>query len=59
MSLDIPKNLDIPGILYSAALVGGGLAGFIRKGSIMSGVAGGGLGTLAAYGAYQVILWRV
>jgi len=46
-------GLDIPGICYSAFLAGGGIMGFIQKGSVMSGVAGVSLGTLAGYGAYQ------
>jgi len=39
---------------YAAAVAAGGIIGYVKKGSIMSGAMGVGFGALAAYGGYQV-----
>ncbi len=38
---------------YAAAVTAGGVMGYVKKGSIMSGVMGLTFGSLAGYGAYQ------
>jgi len=43
---------DIPGFVYSAIVLAGGVMGYVKKGSVPSLVAGGGSGLLLAYGAY-------
>ena len=44
---------DNVGYAYAAAVAAGGLIGFIKKGSVMSGAAGVIVGGLAGFGAYQ------
>ena len=44
---------DYVGYLYAAAVATGGLMGYVKKGSLMSGLAGLAFGTLAGFGAYQ------
>ena len=38
---------------YAAAVTAGGVMGYVKKGSIMSGIMGLTFGSLAGYGAYQ------
>ena len=44
---------DLVAFAYATALAAGGLFGLIKKGSMMSGLAGVGTGALMGYGAYQ------
>ena len=44
---------DIVSYVYSAAVALGGIMGYVKKGSLMSGLMGVGFGGLAAFGAYQ------
>ena len=39
---------------YSAAVAAGGIMGYVKKGSIVSGIMGLAFGSLAGFGAYQV-----
>ncbi|RXK37430.1 hypothetical protein M231_05330 [Tremella mesenterica] len=43
---------DYPGYIYAALLISGGLLGAIRRGSLVSLLAGGLSGIAAGYGAY-------
>ena len=45
---------DLIAYTYSAAVMAGGVMGYVRKGSIVSGIMGLAFGSLAGYGAYQV-----
>ncbi|TYJ56294.1 hypothetical protein B9479_002984 [Cryptococcus floricola] len=45
---------DYAGYAYAALLALGGIAGGLRKGSLISAVAGAGSGVAAAYGASRV-----
>ena len=44
---------DFVSYAYSAAVAMGGIMGYVKKGSLMSGLMGVGFGSLAAFGAYQ------
>jgi len=44
---------DLIAFAYAAAVAAGGILGFVKKGSVMSGVMGVAAGTLMGYGAYQ------
>ena len=44
---------DIVSYAYSAAVALGGIMGYVKKGSLMSGLMGVGFGSIAAFGAYQ------
>ena len=44
---------DLIAYAYAAAVTAGGLIGYLKKGSVMSGAAGVIVGSLAGVGAYQ------
>ena len=44
---------DIIGFAYALTVAAGGIVGFVKKGSIMSGLMGLAFGATAGYGAYQ------
>ena len=45
---------DLIAYAYAFAVAAGGLMGFVKKGSVMSGLAGVAFGGAAGFGAYQV-----
>ncbi len=44
---------DIVSYAYAAAVAAGGLMGYVKKGSVVSGLMGLAFGSLAGFGAYQ------
>merc|ERR1711997_1007357 len=47
------KMADLVAYAYAAAVTAGGVMGYVKKGSIVSGMMGLAFGSLAGYGAYQ------
>jgi len=47
------NNPDYVAFAYAAVVAAGGLMGYVKKGSLMSGVMGLTFGGLMAFGAYQ------
>ena len=46
-------GVDFIGYAYAAVVAAGGIMGFVKKGSVMSGLMGVAAGSLAGLGAYQ------
>ncbi len=44
---------DFLAFAYAAAVATGGIIGYVKKGSLMSGIMGLAFGSLAGFGAYQ------